>query len=64
LGYRYELDLAGGNGVDGCFIGGEINDVGNTVDAEDNVIGCPDPNFDEHYVPQAEQFKDVSYRPS
>ncbi|MDA0811133.1 MAG: right-handed parallel beta-helix repeat-containing protein [Verrucomicrobia bacterium] len=64
LGSRYELDLAGGNGVDGCFIGGEINDVGNTVDAEDNVIGCADPNFDEHYVPQAEQFKDVGYRPN
>ena len=51
------------NGVVGCFIGGEINDVNNNVDKDDNVIGCDDPKFDQHYVPQAEGCEDVGYRP-
>ena len=62
-GSRYELDLASGVGVVGCFIGGEINDVNSNVDTDDNVIGCADPKFDDHYVPQAEAFEDVGYRP-
>ncbi len=62
-GSRYELDLASGVGVVGCSIGGEINDVNSNVDTDDNVIGCADPKFDDHYVPQAEAFEDVGYRP-
>ncbi|MFT5401995.1 MAG: hypothetical protein ACI9DF_000820 [Verrucomicrobiales bacterium] len=62
-GSRYELDLASGVGVSGCFVGGEINDVTSTIDNEDNVIGCADPKFDANYVPQAKEFEDVGYRP-
>ena len=62
-GSRYELDLASGVGVVGCSIGGEINDVNSNVDTDDNVIGCADPKFDDLYVPQAEAFEDVGYRP-
>lgn len=62
-GSRYELDLTSGIGVNGCFVGGEINDLRNTVDVENNVIGCPDPNFDEDYVPRAKAFENVGYRP-
>ena len=63
-GSRYELDLASGVGVSGCFVGGEINDVNSNVDTDDNTLGCPDPKFDVRYVPQAEEFEDAGYRPS
>ena len=62
-GERYELDLASGVGVSGCFVGGVINDLRNTVDTEANIIGCADPMFDDQYVPQAEGFEGVGYRP-
>ncbi|MBT5704709.1 MAG: hypothetical protein HOI66_00210 [Verrucomicrobia bacterium] len=62
-GARYELDLASGVGVSGCFLGGETNDLRNNVDREQNVVGCSDPEFDEDYVPQAEGFKGAGYRP-
>ena len=63
-GARYELDLAGGIGVDGCFLGGDINDLRNIVDGDNNVVGSPDPKFDENYVPQAKEFEGVGYRPA
>ena len=62
-GARYELDLASGIGVNGCFVGGEIHDLRKTVDSDNNVIGCSDPRFDENYVPQAAGFEGVGYRP-
>jgi hypothetical protein len=62
-GARYELDLASGVGVSGCFLGGVINDLRKTVDTDNNVVGCSDPKFDENYVPQAKEFEGVGYRP-
>ena len=62
-GARYELDLASGVGVSGCFLGGETNDLRNNVDREQNVVGCSDPEFDEGFVPQAEGFEGAGYRP-
>ncbi len=62
-GSRYELDLASGVGVVGCFVGGEINDVSSNVDTDDNVIGCGHPKFNQYYVPQVEDFEDAGYRP-
>jgi hypothetical protein len=62
-GGRYELDLASGIGVTGCFLGGEINDLGKTVDHDKNVLGCADPQFDGQFVPQAQGFESAGYRP-
>ena len=62
-GARYELDLASGVGVNGCFLGGDVNDLRKTVDNDNNVVGCSDPKFDENYVPQAKEFEGVGYRP-
>ncbi len=62
-GARYELDLASGVGVNGCFVGGEINDLRKNLDNDTNVVGCSDPKFDDDYVPQAKGFEGVGYRP-
>ena len=62
-GARYELDLASGVGVSGCFLGGDINDLMNNVDRDLNVVGCSDPKFDENFEPQAQGFEEVGYRP-
>jgi len=61
-GARYELDLVSGIGVNGCFLGGDINDLRNTVNSDNNVIACSDPQFDENYVPRAKGFEGVGYR--
>ncbi|MDG1890986.1 MAG: FG-GAP-like repeat-containing protein [Verrucomicrobiota bacterium] len=62
-GARYELDLASGVGVSGCFLDGDIPDLENSLDKNQNVIGCPDPQFDSNYIPQAKGFEGVGYRP-
>ena len=62
-GSRYELDLASGVGVSGCFIGGDMGDLRAVIDKDQNVVGCSDPRFDEQYVPQAQEFEGVGYRP-
>ena len=62
-GSRYELDLASGVGVSGCFIGGDMDDLRAVIDKDQNVVGCSDPRFDERYVPQAQEFEGVGYRP-
>ena len=62
-GSRYELDMASGVGVSGCFIGGDIGDLRAVIDKDQNVVGCSDPRFDERYVPQAQEFEGVGYRP-
>jgi hypothetical protein len=62
-GARYELDLASGIGVSGCFLGGDTNDLRNNVDRDQNVVGCPDPQFDKNFVAQAQGFEGAGYRP-
>jgi len=62
-GARYELDLASGVGVSGCFLGGDTNDLRNNVDRDQNVVGCSDPQFDENFVAQALGFERAGYRP-
>ena len=62
-GSRYELDLASGVGVSGCFIGGDMDDLRAVIDKDQNVVGCSDPRFDERYVPQAQEFEGAGYRP-
>ena len=62
-GARYELDLVSGVGVSGCFVGGETNDLKKSVDRDQNVVGCSDPQFNDDFVPLAEGFEGVGYRP-
>ena len=61
---RYELNLKTGEGVRGSFVNGEIDDLRSTVDGERNELSCPDPKFDEAYIPANQAFRDVGYRPA
>lgn len=62
-GGRYELDIESAIGVTGCLIGGGIPDLRKTIDADRNVLGCADPQFDAGYVPRAPGFESAGYRP-
>lgn len=62
-GERYELDILRRFGVTNCFINGEINDMNGKIDPSQNRIPCPDPQFDQQYVPKNPEFADVGYRP-
>jgi hypothetical protein len=61
---RYELVVAGSEGVTGCFIGGnEMGDPLARISRAANTIECPDPGFDANFVPHNAAFKGVGYRP-
>jgi hypothetical protein len=62
-GRRYELDLAKGDGVAGCVIAGDIEDLRGTIDRRTNTFDATDPDFDENYVPRAPGYTGVGYRP-
>ena len=62
-GKRYEFDISRRFGVTNCFISGEINDLNSRIDPEQNRIPCPDPQFNEHFVPRNPEFAEVGYRP-
>ena len=62
-GSRYEVDLLDSRRFSGCFIRGQIDDLRGTLDPERNVLQAPDPQFDEHYRPQAPAYAGVGYRP-
>ena len=62
-GSRYEVDLLDSRRFSGCFIRGQIDDLRGTLDPERNVLQAPDPQFDEHYRPQAPTYAGVGYRP-
>ena len=62
-GCRYELDLASGVGVRGCFLGGgTVVDLNNVIDNTKNVLNCPNPNLDVNNSPQNSDFSKVGYR--
>jgi hypothetical protein len=63
-GRRYELDLADGGGVRGCHVNGDLVDLNHSIDEKQNVLGCNDPDFDDAFVPRAEGFEGVGYRPA
>jgi hypothetical protein len=63
-GGRYEIDIADGSRVLGCFIRGDTDDLRGTVDASRNVLGAPDPEFDAAYRPRAAAYAEVGYRPT
>lgn len=60
---RYELAVNAGARVAGCFINGTIHDAQKVVSATNNVLNAPSPQFDQHWVPQAPEYKNVGYRP-
>jgi hypothetical protein len=62
-GKRYELLLADGSGVSGCFVGGRLEDEGGTVDPRRNELEAPDPDFDDAYRPRAAAYAGAGYRP-
>ena len=60
---RYELDIKDADGVRGCFLQGETIDLFGTLNPTKNVLGCPNPDFDAAYRPQAPGFEKAGYRP-
>ncbi len=62
-GARYELDVAKGQHIRGCFVGGGISDLRGTLDPAKNRLDCDDPRFNEYFVPQNPAFSKVGYRP-
>jgi hypothetical protein len=63
-GGRYELDILNGKRVTGCLISGMIDDLRGSIDPSRNVLGAPDPDFDEAFRPRAEPYQGVGYRPA
>ena len=59
---RYELDIKDADGVQGCFLQGETIDLFGTLNPSKNVLGCPNPDFDAAYRPQASGFEKAGYR--
>ena len=62
-GARYELDILEGDGVGGCFINGDIEDLRATLDPTRNILAAQDPDFDHLYRPRNEDYFRVGYRP-
>lgn len=62
-GGRYEVALADGATVQGCFLSGDIADLRGNVDRGGNTFDGPDPGFDAEFRPSAEAYSGVGYRP-
>ena len=62
-GRPYEIDILNAQDVSDCWIHGEVNDLQGTVDPERNVLGAPDPLFDDRFQPQNLSYENVGYRP-
>jgi len=62
-GGPYELDVTHRAEVRNCFLGGAIDDLRGAVNRQNNVLGAPDPEFDEQFRPQAAVYGNVGYRP-
>lgn len=62
-GDRYELLLADGSGVSGCFVGGRLEDLSGTLDPRRNQLAAPDPQFDDAYRPRDARYEGAGYRP-
>jgi hypothetical protein len=62
-GSRYEIDIEDGAGVQGCFIHGDVDDLRGTLTRGANTLAAPDPQFDSQFIPRAQQYSNVGYRP-
>jgi hypothetical protein len=60
---RFELDLAQPATVEGCFVGGKINDLRANVPSATNHFDPADPDFDGDYRPRNPLYSNVGYRP-
>jgi hypothetical protein len=63
-GPRYEIDITRGEGVRGCLIHGETNDLRGTISREANTFDAPDPGFDAAFVPTHAAYAKAGYRPN
>ncbi len=61
---RYEIDIKDADGVRGCFLQGEEIDLQNTLNKNNNVLGCADPDFDPFFRPRAPGFEKAGFRPT
>ena len=62
-GRRYEVALADGRSVIGCFLNGDITDLRGTVTRTNNTFDASDPDFDAEFRPRAAGYENVGYRP-
>ena len=62
-GGRYEVAMADGGSLDGCFLNGDIVDLRGNVTREGNTFDAPDPDFDAEFRPRAVGYANVGYRP-
>lgn len=60
---RFELDIANATGVTNCALGGPLPDPRNTISETQNVLNCPDPQFDNAFTPRNDAFVNIGYRP-
>lgn len=58
----YELDIAAGSGVRRCFIEGNILDLQDSIDSQANTMRPLDPDFNDLFEPQSEDYRGIGYR--
>ena len=62
-GVPYEVDIYDASLVKGCFLNGTINDLQDRLDPQKNTLNAPDPEFDDQFRPQNEDYAKAGYRP-
>ncbi len=60
---RYELDLAKGAKVSGCWISDPSKDPKQAIASPANTLEAPDPQFTKDFVPQNPAYQDAGFRP-
>ena len=61
-GRPYELDLINPATVTGCFVHGQIDDLRNSVNTQQNTLNAPNPQFDSDYHPMNPAYQTVGFR--
>jgi len=62
-GAPYEVDIYDASLVEGCFLNGTINDLQGRLAPQKNTLNAPDPEFDDQFRPQNEDYARAGYRP-
>ncbi|MBC8290250.1 MAG: right-handed parallel beta-helix repeat-containing protein [Planctomycetes bacterium] len=63
-GDPFEVDIYDAAFVKGCFLNGKINDLQGRLDPQKNTLNAPDPQFDDQFRPQNEDYVKAGYRPA
>lgn len=63
-GERYEMDIVHAVNVNDCRIGGVIDDLRGSIDPTTNQLGIADPLLNASFIPTAEGFQNIGYRPT